>query len=146
MALVATASCGTGRGGTDASGEGPDLLEIAPSGVPSSQMETTFNSHPIVNRPIRDGSFRMDSTDHEVSFEYIAGPPECEPLERIDVLESATSVLITVYIRAIGVDNPAGTCADVANYRPISVALSEPLGNRALIDGGQGSMRPGFDD
>jgi len=75
--------------------------------------------------------------------EFIGGSPgplqeQCNTNYEIDVAETAETVTLTVFqlVLAEPIEWPEGTgCNDLGYFRQLQASLSEPLGQRTLIDG-----------
>jgi hypothetical protein len=68
-----------------------------------------------------------------MAVRFWGGVPECEPVGRVDVQETATTVTITLYT-----GRPPGepqACIAIALYQELIVELSAPLGSRTIVDG-----------
>lgn len=62
------------------------------------------------------------------------GGPDCHRLSRIDVVESADAVSVTVFIARID-DPAAGACADAPQRVRTELDLQQAVGSRDLLDG-----------
>ncbi len=82
----------------------------------------------------RLASKTLDPGTRKVSVTFITG--ECARFERAEVTTTASAVTITVFLRTIPPTPPADACAGVGSTSRREVALTEPLGRRALLDGG----------
>lgn len=67
-----------------------------------------------------------------VAVRYWAGVEPCTLLGRVDVVETATTVTITVWV---GGTTQLIACTAQAVYYETLVELSAPLGNRTIVDG-----------
>ena len=62
------------------------------------------------------------------------GGPDCQRLSRIDVVETADAVSVTVFV-ARSDDPSAGTCADEPQRVRTELDLQQSVGTRDLLDG-----------
>ena len=68
-----------------------------------------------------------------VGFTLPAGP-DCHVLQRVELLESADAVSITLIV-AVDDDPNAGACPDEPRMVVTGVDLAAPIGDRLLLDG-----------
>jgi len=68
-----------------------------------------------------------------VGFSLPSGP-DCHLLSRIELVESADSLSITLF-GAVSDDPSAGACADEARRVLTEIELQAPVGQRSLLDG-----------
>lgn len=71
-------------------------------------------------------------TSDQVTVFWWSGVEPCTVLDRVEVAESGTEVVITVYE---GTGDPDAVCAAVAVEKSHTVTLSAPLGARVVRDG-----------
>ena len=64
----------------------------------------------------------------------LPGGPDCYILQRVELLESADAVSITL-IGAIDDDSAAGACPDEPRRVATEIDLAAPIGDRTLLDG-----------
>ncbi|MGI8998619.1 MAG: hypothetical protein ACR2GO_02795 [Candidatus Limnocylindria bacterium] len=67
--------------------------------------------------------------------------PDCHVLQRVELLESADAISITL-IGAVNDDLNAGVCPNEPRMVVTEVDLASPVGDRALLDGGVGTVEP----
>jgi hypothetical protein len=77
--------------------------------------------HEIANRRVR------------VGFTLPAGP-ECHVLHRVDLVESADAVAITL-VGTVNDDPSAGACPSTERIAVTEIDLAAPIGDRTLLDG-----------
>ena len=116
---VALAACASPTG-AERSGCGPDWLEVeavvTQRGGDDEQPIPIDCVHEIGNRRVRIG--------------FVVPPgPECHQLARVDLVESADAVAITL-IGAVNDDPAAGACPDEARRAVTEVDLAAPLDDR----------------
>ncbi len=66
------------------------------------------------------------------------GGPDCHRVSRIDVVESADAVSVTVVV-ARSDDPTAGACADEPQRVRTEIDLQQAVGSRDLLDGSRGA-------
>lgn len=71
-----------------------------------------------------------------VGFSLPAGP-ECHVLQRVELVESAEAVSVTL-IGAVNDDPNAGSCPDEERMVMTEMDLAAPIDDRRLLDGGAG--------
>ena len=122
--LLVVAGCasptGIGRAGCDA--DWLDLPSVAtrPGGVEELPLQIDCIEE-LSNRRLRIG------------FRLPAGPA-CRVLSRVELLESADAVSITL-ISAVNDDPNAGACPDEAQMVVTEIDLAAPVDDRRLLDG-----------
>ena len=69
-----------------------------------------------------------------VTIDFVSGVAPCSVLDHVDVRYGASAVTITLFE---GSDPSAGqvACIEIAQYERVVIALDQPLGDRAIIDG-----------
>lgn len=122
VALIACAS----PTGAERSGCGPDWLDIPmlvtePGGIDERPIPIEC-VHQVSNRRVRIGYL-------------VPAGPECHQLVRVDLVESADAVEITL-VGAVNDAPGAGSCPEEARPAVTEVDLAAPVGDRALLDGG----------
>ena len=111
--------------GTERSGCGPDRrdaeLVVTQPGGSSERPIPVDCMHRIADRRVRVGF-------------TLPGGPDCHLLSRVELVESADAVAITV-IGAVDDDPAAGACPDDARIAVTEIDLAAPLDDRVLLDG-----------
>jgi hypothetical protein len=116
----------------------PVSTVVPPTTVPpggstgSSPRRVTVNPSAVDLRP-RPFDSAAPYGSSSVAVRFWGGVPECEPVGRVDVQETATTVTITLYT-----GRPPGepqACIAIALYQELVVELSAPLGSRTIVDG-----------
>lgn len=111
--------------GEDRSGCGPEWLDVEPvvtSARGADERPVPIGCmHEIANRRVR------------VGFTLPAGP-SCHLLRRVELLESADAVSITL-VAAIDDDPAAGACPEEPRRVVTEIDLAAPIGDRTLLDG-----------
>ena len=75
--------------------------------------------------------------NRRVSVGFILpGGPSCHLLERVELVESADAVSITLF-GAVDDDPAAGACPEEPRHVTTEIDLAAPVGDRALLDGSQ---------
>ena len=124
IAALLLAACATPVG-EDRSGCGPEWLDVEPvvtSPRGADEQPVPIDCmHQVANRRVR------------VGFTLPAGP-SCHLLRRVELLESADAVSITL-IGAIDDDAAAGACPDEPRAVVTEIDLAAPIGDRTLLDG-----------
>ena len=124
IALLLLAACAVPVG-ADRSGCGPEWLDIEPlvtSARGADERPVPIDCmHQIANRRVR------------VGFTLPAGP-SCYLLRRVELLESADAVSITL-VAAVNDDPAAGVCPDEPRRVVTEIDLAAPVGDRTLLDG-----------
>jgi hypothetical protein len=135
---------GTGTGTSEPGsvpGSDPDTpvsTVVSPTTVPpegstgSSPRRVTANPSAVDLRPRPFDSAEVYGSS-SVVVRFWGGLPECEPIGRVNVEETATTVTITLYT-----GRPPGepqACIAIAVYQELIVELSAPLGSRTIVDG-----------
>ena len=116
VGIAAPPGASTGPGGSGPGG--PRRVTVNPSAVD------------LRPRPFESAEAYGSSS---VAVRFWGGLPECEPIGRVDVQETATSVTITLYT-----GRPPGepqACVAIAVYQELIVELSAPLAGRTIVDG-----------
>ena len=111
--------------GADRSGCGPEWLDVdsvvtSARGADESPLPIDC-MHQIANRRVR------------VGFTLPAGP-SCHLLRRVELLESADAVSITLFA-AVDDDPAAGACPDEPRRVVTEIDLAAPVDDRTLLDG-----------
>ena len=70
-----------------------------------------------------------------VDLYFWHGVEECYGVDRIDVTYGEKTVSLTIYE---GRNPEAETCIELAVRKVVRVTLDEPIGDRAVVDGGPG--------
>ena len=81
---------------------------------------------------VRWESYSASPDGRTLTFTYWSGVDECSRLDRVDVRESASNVVVTIYERDITNGNP---CVAMAQQKHATATLQAPLGGRTVIDG-----------
>lgn len=124
LAVLLLAACAVPVG-ADRSGCGPEWLDV--DSVVTSARGADERPVPI------DCMHQIANSRVRVGFALPAGP-SCYFLRRVELLESADAVSITL-IGAID-DNPAaGACPEEPRRVVTEIDLAAPIGDRALLDG-----------
>ena len=76
---------------------------------------------------------QIDNSRVRVGFTLPAGP-SCYLLRRVELLESADAVSITLFV-AVDDDSAAGACADEPRRVVTEIDVAAPIGDRTLLDG-----------
>jgi hypothetical protein len=124
VALVLTAACST-PAGEERHGCNAEWLDVPPvatqvGGVEERALQIDCIGQ-IANRRLRIG-FRLP------------GGPSCYILSRVELLESADAVSVTL-IGAVTDDPNAGACTDDPQMVVTEVDLAAPVADRRLLDG-----------
>jgi hypothetical protein len=128
VAVLLLAGCSTPTG-EERSGCGPDrrdatVVVTQPGGL---------NEQPI---PI---DCMHDTGERRIRIGFtLPGGPDCHHLSRVELVESADAVAITL-IGADGEDPAAGACPGEPALAATEVDLAAPIGDRVLLDAGSGS-------
>ena len=111
--------------GADRSGCGPEWLDVEPvvtSARGAEERPVPIDCmHQIANRRVR------------VGFTLPAGP-SCYLLRRVELLESADAVSITLFA-TVDDDPAAGACPEEPRRVATEIDLAAPVGDRTLLDG-----------
>ena len=111
--------------GADRSGCGPEWLDVDPvvtSARGADERPVPIDCmHQIANRRLR------------VGFSLPAGP-SCYLLRRVELLESADAVSITLFA-TVDDDPAAGACPEESRRVATEIDLAAPIGDRTLLDG-----------
>ena len=111
--------------GADRSGCGPEWLDVEPvvtSARGAEERPVPIDCmHQIANRRVR------------VGFTLPAGP-RCYLLRRVELLESADAVSITLFA-TVDDDPAAGACPEEPRRVATEIDLAAPIGDRTLLDG-----------
>jgi len=111
--------------GEDRSSCGPEWLDVEPvvtSARGADERAVPIDCmHQIANRRVR------------VGFTLPAGP-SCYLLRRVELLESADAVSITLFA-AVDDDPAAGACPEEPRPVATEIDVAAPLGDRTLLDG-----------
>jgi hypothetical protein len=123
-ALVLLAACaapaGEERGGCGAAWLDVEAVAAAPRGIDERAIPIECIEE-IATRRVR------------VGFALPAGP-SCHLLHRIELVESADAVSITLFA-AVDDDPAAGACPEEPRPAVTEVDLAAPIGDRTLLDG-----------
>lgn len=115
---------GTSVGLCDASWRLRDAETVEPGGVDERAVPIEC-MRPIERRRVRIG--------------FVMPPgPECHVLSRVDVVETADAVSVTLLV-ARRDDPNAGACSEAAHFARTEIDLQQAVGSRRLLDG---SRRP----
>lgn len=117
---------------------GPPVSGLSPSpdAPPSGQPE----ARPVTARPgmqdVRPVTWRRAEVTGErtVRIFYESGVEPCSVLDRVEVQERLNQIVVTLYEGS----DPASKnqiCIMIAQSKAVDVALGEPVGGRALVDG-----------
>lgn len=88
----------------------------------------------VGERPIpTDCIGQIENRRLRVGFFLPAGP-DCHVLQRVDVVESADAVLLTLIV-AVNDDPSAGACPEERQRVVTEIDLAAPVDDRALLDG-----------
>ena len=124
IAVLLLAACAV-PDGADRSGCGPEWLDVEPvvtSARGADERPLPIDCmHQIANRRVR------------VGFTLPAGP-SCYLLQRVELLESADAVSITL-IGAIDDDPAASACPEEPRRVVTEIDLAAPVDDRRLLDG-----------
>lgn len=102
----------------------------APSTRPPPRVETP-STGTVDPRPTRFAGAEVGPPGDTVLVRYFASP--CEQLDRVEVTTSPAAVSITLFV---GRKPGAGeVCILIAEERTVEVAVGEPVGARAIVDG-----------
>ena len=123
-ALVVLSACaapaGEERAGCGAAWRDVEAVAATPRGVDERPIPIEC-IHQIANRRVR------------VGFALPAGP-SCHLLERVELVESADAVSITLF-GAVDEDPAAGVCPEEPRQVVTEIDLAAPLDDRVLLDG-----------
>ena len=136
LVLVLATAC-VSPTGVERSGCGPDRrdaeLVVTQTGIVNERPIPIDCMHGIANRRIRVG-FTM------------AGGPDCHILHRVDLVESADAVEVTLIGGTLD-DPTAGACPAGDRIAVTEVDLAAPLNDRILLDGAdEAGALPSADD
>jgi hypothetical protein len=135
LVLVLATAC-VSPTGAERSGCGPDRrdaeLVVTQTRVVNERPITIDCMHGIANRRIRVGF-------------TLAGGPDCHVLHRVDLVESADAVEVTLIGGTLD-DPAAGACPTGDRIAVTEVDLAAPLDDRILLDGADGAGAPAADD
>ena len=128
VALVLLSACnapaGEERTGCGAAWRQVDAVAATGTGVEEQPLPIDC-IHQLANRRVR------------VGFTLPAGPT-CHVLRRVELLESADAVSITLFV-AVDDDPGTGVCAEEERQAVTEIDLAAPIGDRALMDGSTAS-------
>jgi len=137
VALVLLAACGapggTGieHGGVVSSGPLP-----RPTGAPATAPNEARPDTRIVELRPRRWSRAEAGAGRELRLHYsVTGHPECQALGRVDVLETAGTVTVTLLVGHLPGAACDGPQPQLAAPFTTVVTLREPLGHRQVVDG-----------
>jgi hypothetical protein len=124
-------------GSTPSSSPDTPISTVVPDPPPngstgSTPQRVTVNPAAVDLRP-RPFESAVPLGSASVGVRFWGGVPECDPIGRVDVQETATTVTITLYS-----GRPPGepmACIAIALYQELLVELSSPLGDRTIVDG-----------
>ena len=71
-----------------------------------------------------------------VQVTFYGGVEECYGLDRVEVRERPTRVVISVFT---GRKPGAGVCIEIAELQAVRVTLDRPVGDRKIVDGNAGA-------
>jgi hypothetical protein len=71
-----------------------------------------------------------------VQVSFYGGVEECYGLDRVEVRERPTRVVISVFT---GRKPGAGVCIEIAELQAVRVTLDRPVGDRKIVDGNTGA-------
>jgi hypothetical protein len=85
-------------------------------------------------RPTAFDTATIGAEDTTATITFWSGVEPCSVLDHVDVAYGADAVTITLFQ---GSDPNAGdvACIDIAVQKQVTIALDEPLGDRAIVDG-----------
>jgi hypothetical protein len=133
---VLTACAGIGdRSGAAPGPESPISSTPDPGGVPTKPTSILVKPRPglvDVNPQPWDKAKVIGPRTVEVRF--YGGVEECYGLDRVDVDERKRSVIITLHTGRVPT---AEVCIEIAVLSAVRVRLTEPLGDRRLVDGAE---------
>ena len=131
LAALVIAACG---GPSTAAGPSPD---DAVTGAPAKNDDT--KTRPELREPQEDivdampRSFESHKAKgRKITLVYYSGVEECYGLDHIDIQESKSRVVLTIYE---GRRREAEICPEMAVQVRSIAALDAPLGNRKVVDG-----------
>lgn len=108
----------TGTTDTTVADDGAEMIPVEPE----EGLARTF--------PVSAG-WIVDSGDNSVTVGMSVGPMECYGLASAEVEETAEEVLVTL---TAGFREDATSCGDAAPFWTYEFELSEPLGDRPVVD------------
>jgi hypothetical protein len=136
------AACGSAGGPGGPTSPDPDepVSTSAPPGNgagPSEPVGTPVGPQPGTRdpRPHAVDRFDVGDDDRTITVLYVGGVEDCYRLDRVEVVETAETVTITVHEGVVPDLPPDSACIDIAVYKAVAVVLDAPLGDRELLDG-----------
>jgi hypothetical protein len=113
-----------------ACGQAPAATTDSPdSANPAVDLDIAIPTGQAVNpQPVTEATV-VDASGNEVLFSVTMGVEPCDVIDRIEVVETATSVDVKIFR---GVGDIAATCIAIAQERGALAELDAPLGDRLL--------------
>jgi len=143
------ASNNPGGGSGSSAGSGSEVSSMPSAPVPDSAMSTSVppamrpnqvrpDSSVIELRPVR-WTNATAAPGHQLEISFVAtGRMECSTLGRVDVVETAQSITVTVLLGRLPSAHCDGIQPQLAAPMATVVTLRDPVGNRPVQDGAAG--------
>ncbi len=140
LAVAPVAACGGSSPTSSSATPGPERPTDVAAGTPTPGAPTpgpspaTPKGGTLKPREIPWTSAEPSADGRTIRVVWSSGVEPCSTLDRVKVSERAKSVTITLYegpLRA----SPDVACIEIAIEKVTEVRLSEPLGDRKIIDG-----------
>ncbi len=137
VVLGLAAACGRLAGpGTGGPGE-PTSTDLPPVSRTDAPLATPVEPHPGTVDPLPHAWERIEvgEDDRTLTVLYVGGTQDCYQLDRVEVRERPATVTVTVYEGLRPDLPPDAACIEIGVYKAATVVLTEPLGDRELLDG-----------
>ncbi len=136
LAGLGLVACGGGEAPVDAGGPGARSGSTVPGTDPGAPVARSVRPEPdTVGLRARPYESAHPVGERGLAVRYWSGVAPCEVLGRVDVAETDTTVVVTLYTGRDGSAPPDVVCIEIALLVEARVELAQPLGSRTLVDG-----------